>query len=243
MIYQFDSRIRYSEVDMERKLTFPGIVNYFQDCSSFHSESLGVGIDFLKDRQCAWVLSAWQIVAGRRPFFGEKVTVQTWPYLFKGFLGERNFCMLDENGRRIVWANSVWTYLDLKTGHPARISKEEIEAYVPSEKLDMQYAPRKIPVPKESIVCGNFPVEKKHLDTNQHVNNGQYIQMAMACIPDGFEIGQMRAEYKKAAVLGDRIVLQVHQEKERVTVTLCSEEAVPYAVVEFTRRECCMGGI
>ena len=60
MIYQFDSRVRYSEVDENRRITLLSILNYFQDCSSFHSEKIGFGIDYLKEKQCAWVLSSWQ---------------------------------------------------------------------------------------------------------------------------------------------------------------------------------------
>ena len=96
MIYQFDSRVRYSEVDENRRITLLSILNYFQDCSSFHSEKIGFGIDYLKEKQCAWVLSSWQIVLGELPVFGQEITVQTWPYSFKGFLGERNFCIRDE---------------------------------------------------------------------------------------------------------------------------------------------------
>ena len=115
MIYQFDSRVRYSEVDENRRITLLSILNYFQDCSSFHSEKIGFGIDYLKEKQCAWVLSSWQIVLGELPVFGQEITVQTWPYSFKGFLGERNFCIRDEKGEKLAWANTLWTYVDLKT--------------------------------------------------------------------------------------------------------------------------------
>lgn len=237
MIYQFDSRVRYSEVDMDKKLTLPSILNYFQDCSSFHSEYLGVGIDYLKDRQCAWVLSAWQIVLGNVPVFGQKVTVQTWPYAFKGFLGFRNFCLRDEQGEKLAWANSIWTYVDLKTGHPARVSKREAEVYVSEERLEMDYAPRKISIPAEKVQKESFPVVRHYLDTNHHVNNGQYVQMAMEFLPENFQIGQMRAEYKKAALLGDVIVPYVAQTDEVCTVLLCGEGETTYAVVEFTKKK------
>ena len=38
LMYKFDGRIRYSEVDSERKLTVEKMIDYFQDCSSFQSE-------------------------------------------------------------------------------------------------------------------------------------------------------------------------------------------------------------
>ena len=56
MKYSFDSRVRYSEIGEDKKLTLNSIINYFQDCSTFHSESAGVGMEFLADKQQVWVL-------------------------------------------------------------------------------------------------------------------------------------------------------------------------------------------
>ena len=36
--YTTEGRIRFSEVDHTRRITLPGIVNYFQDCSTFQSD-------------------------------------------------------------------------------------------------------------------------------------------------------------------------------------------------------------
>ena len=46
-MYSFDSRVRYSEVDEDRKLSLTGVINYMQDCSTFQSEDLNMGIDYL----------------------------------------------------------------------------------------------------------------------------------------------------------------------------------------------------
>ena len=233
MIYQFDSRVRYSEVDENRRITLLSILNYFQDCSSFHSEKIGVGIDYLNKRQCAWVLSSWQIVLGELPVFGQEITVQTWPYSFKGFLGERNFCIRDEKGEKLAWANTLWTYVDLKTGHPTRVPKEEQEAYVLHEKLDMDYAPRKIALPEKMEKKESFLIVKHHIDTNHHVNNCQYVQMAMDYLPENFKIHQMRAEYKQQARLNDVICPARAVDENKTTVLLNDQKGEPYAVVEF----------
>lgn len=67
MKYSFTSRIRYSEIGEDGNLTLPGLINYFQDCSTFQSEAIGEGVAELKKRGCAWVLSAWQIHVNRYP--------------------------------------------------------------------------------------------------------------------------------------------------------------------------------
>ena len=53
MNYSFNSRVRYSETGENGKLTLPGVLNYFQDCCTFHAESVGLGGDVLKARDRA----------------------------------------------------------------------------------------------------------------------------------------------------------------------------------------------
>ena len=52
MKYSFTSRIRYSEIGEDGCLTLPGLINYFQDCSTFQSEAIGEGVAELKKRGC-----------------------------------------------------------------------------------------------------------------------------------------------------------------------------------------------
>lgn len=236
MIYQFDSRIRYSEVDEKRNLTLNGIINYFQDCSTFQSEEIGLGIQYLAERHRAWILSSWQIVIDRLPKFGEKITVQTWAYGFKAFYGDRNFALLDERGTKIVRANSLWVFMDTETGRPKKLEEDQLEGYGREEPLDMDYAPRKILLPENMAQKEAFCVLRHQLDTNHHVNNGQYIQMAREFLPEGFQVYQMRAEYKKAAVLHDTVIPAVHMADGCCTVALCGRDGQTYAVVEFQER-------
>ena len=55
-----DGRVRFSEIDHTRKITVPSIINYFQDCSTFQSEDIGVGLDVLSKKKKAWILTYWQ---------------------------------------------------------------------------------------------------------------------------------------------------------------------------------------
>ena len=37
VMYEFDSRVRYSETDAQGRMTWLALMDYFQDCSVFHS--------------------------------------------------------------------------------------------------------------------------------------------------------------------------------------------------------------
>ena len=232
-MYSFESRIRYSELDEEGKLTFHGILDYFQDCSSFQSEELQVGIEFLKEKQVAWVLVSWQIEVMRRPGIGEQVLVGTWPYDFKGFYGCRNFVMKDAEGNMLASAASMWVLMDLRAGRPTWILPEMAAAYTLEPALSMEPIPRKMQLPKGLKEYKPFPVRKFHLDTNQHVNNGKYILMAQEYLPEGFRIGKMRAEYRKSAVYGDVIYPAALVSGNLASVCLADGEGKPYTVIEL----------
>ncbi len=234
-MYTFQSRIRYSEVGTDGQLTLESLLDYFQDCSTFHSEDLGIGVHYLKENHMAWVLSSWQIVVERYPGLNENVIIGTAPYEFKGFMGLRNFQMSTETGERLAYANSIWTLIDVEKMSPAKPTQEMVEKYVLSPKLEMDYAPRKITVPENGSTQEDILIRSHHLDTNGHVNNGQYVRMAMDFIPEGFVIKQMRAEYKKQAVLNDKIipVLTVNEEQTVYTVSLNEEDGKPYSIVEL----------
>ena len=82
-MYSFDSKVRYSEVGADGRLSLCSVIHYMQDCSIFQSEMLGVGVRALQERGRAWLLSAWQVELYRRPELGETLKVGTWASGFK----------------------------------------------------------------------------------------------------------------------------------------------------------------
>lgn len=235
MSYQFESRIRFSETGLDRKLTLVSLIDYFQDCSTFHSELCGHGLDYCREHGRAWMILSWQVEILRRPSLGEQVTVQTWPNAFKAFYGHRNYCMLDKEGNYLAKANSIWAWIDMESGHPAKVLPEDIAGYVMEPRLEMQEFPRKIHMPEENTRMESFPVTRNNLDTNHHVNNGQYIRMAEEYLPDGFETGILRVEYRQQAHLHDEIVPLVHEDAGTFTVGLCDHQENPFSILVFTR--------
>lgn len=228
MKYGFDSRIRFSEVDEDGFLRFENFINYFQDCSTFQSEDLGVGVKYLKERDLVWVVSSWQIELIKYPKLCDKITIGTFAYDFKSFLGYRNFYMTDENGDYLAKASSIWVLLKISTGKPAKVADEQIASYGREERLDMEYKPRKISVAKELKALPEIEVKAHHLDTNHHVNNGQYVCMACGCLAGDIRPKSIRAEYKKQARLNDII----YPYADSNTVDLRSKDGSSYCVVE-----------
>ena len=239
-MYTFDSKIRYSETDSEGFLTLESLIDYFQDCSTFQTQDGPATIEYLKEKGMAWVITYWQIEISRFPKLCENVTIGTIPYLLKGPMGLRNFFMDTKDGERVAVANSVWSLFDFNRGLPCRVTPEIIEAYPIGPKLEMVYRSRKIVIPEsgESFTGEDIQVRKHHLDTNNHVNNGQYVRMALDAVPDpSIRVKSLRVEYKKQALLGDVltpvIIKEINSDECVYTIALRNTEGADVCVVQF----------
>lgn len=233
-MYHYDSRIRYSELDETGHLKIESLLDYFQDCSTFHSEDIGLGVDYLKQQHMVWVMCSWQIVVARYPELGENVTVSTIPYDFKGFIGYRNFLMTDAQGEWLACANTIWSLIDTESGKPVKAPEEMIAKYSLEPKLEMDYAPRRIQVLEEGEKGEPVQIKAHHLDTNHHVNNGQYIRIAMDSLQRECRIRQLRAEYKKQVYLNDILIPYVsYAHDDRDIIVLKDKEGNICCIVEL----------
>jgi len=238
MAYEFKSRIRYSETDSNGYLSLEALMNYFQDASTFQSEELGVGLEPLYNLGLAWVVSSWQIEIDRFPKLLEEVSTGTFPHKFHSFLGERNFYMKDAKGNMIARADSLWTLVNLKEMKPAPAPKGMMDKYEIEPKLPMSAPTGKIRLPEgegvTEIEADNLIVRAYHLDTNNHVNNVQYIRMGMGCIPRDLEFKIVRVEYRKPAFLNSVIVPVVRKKDNQYFVSLQAEDGDVFVNLEFT---------
>ncbi len=233
-MYEFTSRIRYSETGPDARLSLSGLVDYFQDCCVFHSVSIGRGPDVWKKEHYGWMITSWQIVIDSYPKLNDLVTTRTWAYRFHAFEGDRNHTMKNEKGSVLSYANSRWVFYDMELGRPVRVPKVEIEGYGVEPELEMEKGPLHIHLPSENVTTRHpFKVRATNIDTNGHVNNEQYIMMALAYLPANIRTRELRVEYLHQARLGDTLLPKVAIEEYNYTVWLENEEGLPCAVMRF----------
>ena len=232
-MYTYEINAGYSAMDASLRMTVPAILDCFQDAAIFEAENGRITVGYLYSRHLAWLLNSWQIVIDRRPKLNERIQVTTSPYDFRGFLGYRNFTMTGEDGVVIVKAASIWTLVDTEKRCPAKPTQELRDGYELGEKLAMEYAPRKITLLGDGEKQGHFRVRKYQIDSNQHMNNVEYVKLAMETLPEDAAIRELRVEYRKAALCGDEITAGVIRSEGKHQVVLSDPEGGIYAVVEF----------
>ena len=239
-MYEYKKRIGFSECDTNKQFTVTALIDAFQDCSTFQSEDAGVGFDVLASMHMVWVINYWELEIISLPKLCDYVTVGTFPYSFKSCFGLRNFYLKDEEGEFLVKANSMWTLIDHVRSKPVKAPDIVLNAYTIEQKLDMPYSSRKVLIPEgEGVrVYRKEPVEIReyHLDSNHHMNNGQYIKMAMSMI-NVADVRSLRIDYRRQAMLGDVIYPVVYENEGETVVALYDKDKNPYSVSQYLMRE------
>ena len=247
-MYTFDSRVRFSEVDQDGYLRPDSIINYFQDCATFHAESMGLGVSHQREHHMAWLLSAWQIHIDRLPRFTERITTATWCHSMDRLQSIRDFTITDDAGQVCVRANSLWFVFDTNRRLPMRVPESEL-AFVSDEKpIDLPRIRRKIAVSGDFREVSRTVAGPEHIDANHHVNNARYVLMALdaATAASGsypqvedriHNLESIRVQYKQMALLGDTIVACVQEDDGQVIIDLRDPEGGSYAVVALSGRD------
>ena len=225
-MFSFPSNVRFSETDEDSRLTTLALLNYFQDCTVFHSGTLGLGPD--SERESGEAL----------PSLFDPIVVSTWGTGAKGTFATRNFTMATPDGRTLARADSLWFLYDAAVGRPVRLTPEDWAPYMADDApLDMPPTSRKLRTEGPGEPRPSVAVAKHHLDTNHHVNNAQYVEIAREALDTPVDVRRIQVQYKKAAVLGDTIVPVVHAEKDGVAVRLTDGADADFAIVKLLGRE------
>lgn len=236
-MYSFKSKVRYSEVDKDGYLSLEAMMNYFQDCSSFHSEELGVGIDFLKARHLTWMLIAWHVQILRRPGLGEEITIGTWPHSFRNIRGGRNFVLIDEQGNTIARADSEWVLYNTEQNRITKVPQEVSGPYTLGEALDMGGLVKIVGDEEALKECDRIVVSPFFLDTNGHVNNVKYLSIAEGYMTDKESYNEFFVEYKNQAFLRDEICVYLRDAGGKNQVILKNQKNEILSNIEFGKME------
>ena len=248
-MYSFSSRVRYSEVGEGGVLTPAALLGYLQDGALFQSEALGVGVTHANEVGHRWLLAAWEVQIAELPRFADEIVVSTWATSFKGLFAHRNFT-LDRAGERLVNADSLWFMYNDDTGRPMRPPAEEITPYEADLRddapLDMPPVQRKIDLPGTGVPMPPVAVTQAHIDTNHHVNNAQYVNIALGALSESRlassgaapgrvpgSLCRLDVQYCTAARLGDTIYPRIHALEDGCVVDLADEGEASYAVVRL----------
>lgn len=234
-MFTYNTKVGYSKVDKNEQVPIYEIMNYLQDCTNFHSESLGMGHKYMEAIGKAWVLVAYKIKINKPIKLGQDICVGTAPTGFDSLYGTRQFFIKDNEGEYLVQADTIWVLIDLDRRRPTRITEEDSKNYEIETLFEGVTSKRKIRFKGEKHKLPAFDVKKTYIDSNGHMNNADYLRVAVEYLPEGFGCKEMDIVYNKEAMEGETIIPYIYEEEDGVGISFEDEKGGLHTTIKLIK--------
>ena len=233
-MYSLKYKVTTSTCDSEGRLKLYSALQMMQDCSEMWIDSEPAVKSCYDNLGIVQLLASRQVEVVRVPNYKEELTVTTSIFDVKPMFGYRNTFIYDAQGQPCYRTWSMGAFVDKQTGRLKRVEESAMTDLTIEPKLEMDYKERRIILPKiDGISFDPVRVMRSDIDYNRHMNNANYVRIAMELLPEGYEVRGFRVEYRVAAKLGDMLTPTLYDTGDAVTISLSIGEQV-CALMEFT---------
>ncbi len=232
-MYSIKRKVAMSDVGADNRLKIVSMLESFGDCEQFQIDDTPYITDYFSSNNFGLYVGFRQIDIYSMPEYGSEFSVVTGIYEVGKVMGYRNTCAYDSSGNIISKSYTMGATVDLKTQKATRVSNEYIDGFKADEKVDMEYTSRKVILPQcEPIKLKEFNVPSHFIDNYKHMNNVNYIAVALACLGVGYNPKRIRVEYKLSARAGESITPYLYKVNGKSYVSLVGVSGV-FCNVEF----------
>ncbi len=234
-MYSIKYKVTTSTCDSEGQLKLYSALQMMQDCSEMWIDSEPVVKQYFSQQNMAQLLATRQVEIIRVPKYKEELTVTTSVYGMKPMFGFRNTFIYDAEGNPCYKTWSMGAFVDKTIGKLKRVDDETIASMTLEPQLEMNYRDRRIILPKQpGETLDEVKVMRADIDYNKHMNNANYVRVAMELLPEDFVVKGLRVEYRVAAKVGDMLVPTIYHIDNGYIVSLAVNGEVS-AIVEATK--------
>lgn len=228
-------------VDFTGRLTMGVLGNHLLNCAGFHASERGFGIAEINENHYTWVLSRLAIELEDMPRQYEDFSINTWIENVYRLFTDRNFELVNKDGKTIGYARSVWAMISMETRKPADLIS------LHGNNLGQYVSDRECPIDKPGRikVSVDAPVEEyqtrySDIDINGHVNSIKYIEHILDLFPmDTFKEKQVKRfemAYVAESYYGDVLSFYLEEKNENeydIEVKKNNQEVVVRSKVIF----------
>jgi medium-chain acyl-[acyl-carrier-protein] hydrolase len=204
-------RIRSFEVDFRNRLHLNVLFHLLQETATNQIERQGVGVEVLRNRNEAWVLSRLLLEMDRYPGCGEEIRIETWPRGIERLFAHRDFQVTTDEGEILGRATSYWLLVDLTSRRPKRLGPVFEHMPTAPERQAVAAKPEKLPPLKKPEPAMTVQAGYSRLDGNDHVNNAYYIEWMLDAFPiamhAAYQPARLQINFQAEMKFGDRVAL------------------------------------
>jgi acyl-ACP thioesterase len=182
--FEISHYIGSSDVDFCARVSLSTLFELYQDIAATHAGILGASVVGLKDeRHSAWILMRIRVEIDKYPVLAENVLLKTWPQKPRAIYA-RDYLIRDEaTGEVLVRAASDWIIMNLDEREIVRKPLTYTEGIVLDENRALPEKMRKMKAEGDFHFVYDKEIKYSDIDYNEHVNNANYVDYIMDCIP------------------------------------------------------------
>ena len=224
----------YQYVDADLKMKNSAILCLLEDMAGLHGIYAG---ESLLTSPTTWILTAYKIIVKKRPTYGDRITMRTWSRGMKSFTAYREFEMLDESGEQILCALSEWAHINRSDGTLAKTEPELVEAYCsePDRTSFDSIRIKRQKEPTEFSVSTQHTVGRNWIDTNRHMNNVYYLDLAAESLErvagEDFRADSFEIFYKKEIKQGESVSCHATETENGYQALIVGEDGTTHAQI------------
>lgn len=220
-IYEKEFEVMLRDVDKNNQMRLSSFINYMQEIGGLHSEEYGYGLNNEHITHKAWIVISWNVQIFRRPKWNEKILVRSWIGKIDKLYHYRDYEVIDKQGNVISKAVAKWVMVDTITKRIQKLDEEHIKQFSIVEVEGWNNEIEKINSKVDVNVLKEiykYKVQKRDVDTNNHMNNIIYLDLALEGLDDKVSqnVSSIQIHYKTECKYEDEIIFM--QDKSSVYV-------------------------
>lgn len=228
-------------IDSSTKLGIAQTVLMVQDNLTECFAALGCdGITWRERFGVFWVFTKTRVDFCRRPCWRDKIFVRTFPVANAGFRAEVNTVLSDLDGNVLAAANQEACVLDLEKRRPVKLAALPFPAGpFPARACASPFG--KFPQDfSEDELAFEQTVRSQHIDMSRHMNNIEYIRLALNVFADDFlqanEVAEIEMHYTGESREGQTLRVFRHDENDATFIAIQESERTVFEMkVKFTK--------
>lgn len=202
--------IKPEHLDFTRRVSMKSLFDILLDVACVDAAKNGFGSQDIMDQyNVTWVLIRMRIDYMEQPVEGDLITVYTWVGELSKLSTTRNFRVIDQNGKLIAAATTLWTLIDLNSRRMAPIDTIPMYKNIAQPELGQATespARLKSPEPEKTF---SHTVLYSDIDINRHAHSTNYLRWSADTLPiETFEQTKpicIELNFMREAYLGDSI--------------------------------------
>ena len=229
MIFEQDFKTTLEDIDKNAYITNKAILSYFENTATYHSDSMGGGINAVKETGQTWIVLDWRVKVLNRVKYGEPIKVRTWSRGFQKFFAFRDYELINAKGEVCAIGTSRWILRDIEKHRMTLLNENLMKGYESEDKTvfcDEDFSKMSEPDLYSNEI--EYTAMRRDIDFNGHMHNLYHFDLAYDTLPkDVYEnsvFDNFRITYKKEIKLGENVICKYSLDENKNTVVISDSD-------------------